>query len=283
MFDMVYTGSRLAEARRAKNMTQMELADRLGISFQAVSNWERGISMPDISKLPELSELLGVSVDELLGKSSPLIGSAIGGNVKEYASGGEISIDEVVEAAPLLKPSQTDAIVCELSKHRRLSDLEELFPFLGRDMCDELFKRALGEKDYGGVEEIAPFVSRSLINETLLENAASGLPIGELAPFADTAVVDEAALKLADRKEICGRLDDLMPFISKAVLERIADAEYALNGLRNFENFAPFLSGEKLRGLAEEAIEKDGIRAISPIAPFLDRNFLVKYVREQYL
>ena len=38
-------------------MTQMELADRMGISFQVVSNWERGNSMPDISKLPELAEI----------------------------------------------------------------------------------------------------------------------------------------------------------------------------------------------------------------------------------
>lgn len=54
-------------------MTQMELADRLNISFQAVSNWERGNSMPDISKLPELAELFGISIDELLGKKSELI------------------------------------------------------------------------------------------------------------------------------------------------------------------------------------------------------------------
>ena len=39
----------------------------MGVSFQAVSNWERGASMPDIGKLPELARALGVSVDELLG------------------------------------------------------------------------------------------------------------------------------------------------------------------------------------------------------------------------
>jgi len=51
MFDMNEVGRRISTARKDKNMTQMELADRLNISFQAVSNWERGISMPDISKL----------------------------------------------------------------------------------------------------------------------------------------------------------------------------------------------------------------------------------------
>ena len=55
MFDMTKIGEKLSTARRAKDMTQTELADALGISFQAVSNWERGNSMPDIAKLPEIA------------------------------------------------------------------------------------------------------------------------------------------------------------------------------------------------------------------------------------
>jgi transcriptional regulator with XRE-family HTH domain len=67
MFSMQNVGKRINQLRKAANMTQMELADRLQISFQAVSNWERGESMPDISKLPELAEILNTTVDELLG------------------------------------------------------------------------------------------------------------------------------------------------------------------------------------------------------------------------
>ena len=52
MFDMQKIGKKISELRKRKNITQMELADQMGISFQAVSNWERGNSMPDISKLP---------------------------------------------------------------------------------------------------------------------------------------------------------------------------------------------------------------------------------------
>ena len=61
MFNMQKIGKKISELRKRRNMTQMELADQMGISFQAVSNWERGNSMPDISKLPELAELLSVS------------------------------------------------------------------------------------------------------------------------------------------------------------------------------------------------------------------------------
>ena len=44
MFDMKQIGKKITDLRKAHNMTQMELADKLGISFQAVSNWERGVS-----------------------------------------------------------------------------------------------------------------------------------------------------------------------------------------------------------------------------------------------
>ena len=45
MFDMKIVGRKIAMLRKEKNLTQMELADMLGISFQAVSNWERGVSL----------------------------------------------------------------------------------------------------------------------------------------------------------------------------------------------------------------------------------------------
>ena len=63
-------GKRIAHLRKEKGLTQEELAGRMGISPQAVSKWENDQTCPDISALPKLSKLLGVTVDELLeGKS----------------------------------------------------------------------------------------------------------------------------------------------------------------------------------------------------------------------
>lgn len=59
-------GSRIAKFRKAKNMTQEELANMVGVSSQAVSKWENDASCPDISLLPQLSKVLGVTTDELL-------------------------------------------------------------------------------------------------------------------------------------------------------------------------------------------------------------------------
>lgn len=57
--------------RKEKGMTQEDLAQKLGLTFQAVSKWETAQTMPDISLLPKLSQLLEVSVDRLLGYSVP--------------------------------------------------------------------------------------------------------------------------------------------------------------------------------------------------------------------
>jgi transcriptional regulator with XRE-family HTH domain len=63
-------GMRIALLRKQKPMTQEELAEKMGVSSQAVSKWENDVSCPDIQLLPRLARLLGVTVDELLsGKS----------------------------------------------------------------------------------------------------------------------------------------------------------------------------------------------------------------------
>ncbi len=53
------------ELRKSRGMTQEQLAGRLGISFQAVSKWENDIALPDITTIPALADLFGVSTDEL--------------------------------------------------------------------------------------------------------------------------------------------------------------------------------------------------------------------------
>ena len=59
-------GTRIAALRREKEWKQDELAEKLGVSPQAVSKWENAQTCPDISLLPLLAKILGVSVDELL-------------------------------------------------------------------------------------------------------------------------------------------------------------------------------------------------------------------------
>ena len=64
--DQLKTGKFIADCRKRKNLTQMQLAEKLGITDKAISKWERGIAMPDSSIMLELCDILGISVNELL-------------------------------------------------------------------------------------------------------------------------------------------------------------------------------------------------------------------------
>lgn len=63
-------GALIASLRKQQGMTQLELAEQMGVTDKAVSKWERNLSCPDIASLPKLAELLGVSVDDLIGAKS---------------------------------------------------------------------------------------------------------------------------------------------------------------------------------------------------------------------
>lgn len=59
-------GKLIADLRKKQGLTQQELGDKVGVGFRAVSKWERGITLPDITIINEVSRILGISSDELL-------------------------------------------------------------------------------------------------------------------------------------------------------------------------------------------------------------------------
>ena len=63
-------GKRIVQHRKRLGMTQDRLAERLGVTAQAVSKWENDQACPDITMLPKLAEIFGITTDELLGISS---------------------------------------------------------------------------------------------------------------------------------------------------------------------------------------------------------------------
>ena len=67
MIDTANLGKRIAKARRDSGLTHRDLAEKVGVTAQAVSKWERGSACPDISILDEIACAIGVSVSELLG------------------------------------------------------------------------------------------------------------------------------------------------------------------------------------------------------------------------
>ena len=63
-------GKRIMLCRKAKGLTQDQLAEKLGVTAQAVSKWENNQSCPDITMLPKLADIFGITTDELLGRQS---------------------------------------------------------------------------------------------------------------------------------------------------------------------------------------------------------------------
>ena len=64
--DQIKTGKIIRSIRLKKKLTQLELAEMIGVSDKAVSKWERGCGAPDISLLPLLSEALQIDTEALL-------------------------------------------------------------------------------------------------------------------------------------------------------------------------------------------------------------------------
>ena len=101
MFDTIMIGSKIKQARIDQNMTQLNLADAMGVSYQAVSNWERGNSMPDISKLGDLCRVLNLSVNALLGLEENAPNA-----VKKALEQEPMTMEELTEVAPMLPPEE---------------------------------------------------------------------------------------------------------------------------------------------------------------------------------
>lgn len=281
MFNMKNIGLKISELRKNNNMTQMEIADKMNISFQAVSNWERGNSMPDISKLPELAQLFGVTIDEILGEKSELLNSVVNDNMEEYLDNNCVTLEQIDNIAPILKPDQVDTIAEKTPIHN-LGEIADLLPFISRNIVNQLAQKAAEECNYRDLDEVAPFVDRNVIDEIAAKMVSEGKSIDDIAPFVSQEMISKLA-EVWYKEHGLSSLDDIAPFIPKQQLQRIADEEYEKHGLRDFESIAPFLMGDFLNKLAQKAIKKEGIKAIIPIAPFLSKDMLSEYVKEQFL
>lgn len=224
MFNMESIGRRIAELRKKANMTQMELADHMGITFQSISNWERGNTMPDISKLPELAELFDVTIDELLGKESKLIKNIIEDKEDGHAADEEISVSELVEAAPILKPETLDEII---EKNNMLEKA------IDTDSKEDSMESNIMESNINAIRELLPFLSSDMINRYADKFLDEGIDISELLQFMSKAAVDEIA------KEEYRKGKSIKPYLSRMSKDAIDEAAKLL--LLNGKDISDYL------------------------------------------
>ena len=96
--DQEKIGSFIAENRKAKGLTQIEFAEKLGVSNKSVSRWETGKNMPDVSLFLSICDVLGISVNELL------IGEHI--TTQESKKADEILVETIKASNKKLKSAQ---------------------------------------------------------------------------------------------------------------------------------------------------------------------------------
>jgi len=77
-------GNNIKKHRTALSLTQEQLADRLSVSAQAVSKWERGENMPDAEMLPQIADVLGVSIDTLFDRSEKVTDLRLARTIADY-------------------------------------------------------------------------------------------------------------------------------------------------------------------------------------------------------
>ena len=253
MFDMVRIGKNIARLRKEAGLTQMGLADAMGISFQAVSNWERGQTMPDISKLPQLAAILGVSVDGLLGaEEAGMVERAMD------AEKAPLSVGELADIAPLLTPEEA----------RR-----------NFERTREQTERAGGSIDLRQLEELAPFLDEEDLGALALSAVESGCELDEiarLAPFMAEEDVGRAVCRALELGADPGDLAALAPFMDEEDVGAAARAAMDGGGVPgDIAALAPFMAEEDVGALARTFIKRGGDPAeLAAIAPFMDRGDL---------
>ena len=113
-------GMMIAELRKEKGLTQLELAEKIGVTDKAVSKWERDLSCSDINSLPNLADILGVSVDELM-------------QIKKEAEMPKQSVKEIVNLILKAVPVAMGVVVVVLAIMGEI-ELQGGFTMLGLGM-----------------------------------------------------------------------------------------------------------------------------------------------------
>ena len=300
MLDARLIGSYISGLRKQADLTQVEMADRLDVSHQAVSKWERGESLPDIGTLLALAELFQTSVDTILNGGSgknfqgmePLMKDIVDHQPKEAAQllkEGKVKVDHLIDIAPLTKTSTLREITENLSNpHFSLNQLISLAPFLDQDALETLLHRSdMGTMEINALTALAPFISSETLANLLNDVDEATLDIKHmiaLAPFLDDAF-DPLLNKIEIGSITWKELARLAPFIESETMGNvIAHHIEEPPTLSVLLHLAPFLE-EQLDTLIEQ-IETDAITwmDLMHLAPFLNEDsleHLTKKLNEQ--
>ena len=217
MFDTMKFGKALSTLRKEADMTQNEIADKLNLSRQAISKYERGESFPDISVLVIIAELFHITLDQLINYGEPTKGeSSILRNVaKGNADISAENIADVVNLAPLLKPSILTKLSRQFEKQGiDISDIITLAEYLNDESVVKLIEKATFDDISDALlEKFIPMLnshSKEAIFQKILDGDMDWHFIQALLPYADymTTQIEAAVVAGALPWEVLDILND---------------------------------------------------------------------------
>ncbi len=265
---MELTGKRLAKFRREANMTQMEVAEHLGISFQAVSYWERGKTMPDISNLVKIAQLYNVSIDSILDndKQSRAVRS-----VSEHKK-----TPDLLEIISIMKPSEiAEAVETSRINVESFEQIIDSAPYLEESVLSNLAMANSGlVSDFSQVCIIASYISQEVFDKVALDNSEkinSFEQICEIACRMSKPAVSRLVSEHIDLPESFSQICRMAYFTEKDVLCPLAAANAEkVECFSQLCNIACFLDKQTLSSLVEINCEKaDNFGQISALACFI--------------
>ncbi len=220
MFDMKRFALFLSEKRKKKNITQGQLADMMGVSHQAVSKWERGESMPEISKLASLSDAISVPADEILAAMNSNDVSSTDHNKclddQYFALPDKSLVGDVYELAPYLSNDTLTKAIIEIVVSKGSEIASVLFQFADQKTLSLIAERAFEMDCTKGRAHLLPYLSESTLTKVVLNKYANNEQhiLAQLIPM----IKNEKVLDLVF--EICvdkydGTWNLLRPYISE--------------------------------------------------------------------
>jgi len=188
LFNIIKFGAHISKLRKAADMTQSELADKINVSRQAISKYERGESFPDISIVLMIAKALNVSAESLMNAGEATQNeSEILLNQSPPIS---IAVNEVMNIAPLLKPSVLDKLTEPLKKQGiDISSIVALSEYMSVESVEELIDGAdLNTANPDLLKLLIPLLnddSKLNIFEQILEGKLSWQFMHVLGPYLE--------------------------------------------------------------------------------------------------
>lgn len=299
-------GKTIADLRKANNMTQSEVADILGVSYQAVSKWERDESLPDIALLPQIADLYHISIDQLLRGSFEMKEEEVE-QAKEIVE--EATQDEPYETekfdpgrfsedltsyinkelndafasafenlAPFMKPKKIHKVL-NRRKIKLGSFSRNAYEYFDSDTISDMIDSIgnVDEKVFDQLLELLPICnseSKDKILDLIIESDMTRLDISEMLPFLNKVQINrllESYLEKEDRQKILENMEEFLPFINhegkKLVIDFLTEGE--LNEI-DLEEYLPFFNSEEKARIVSWITSQKEETDLDEIMPFLN-------------